>query len=96
MDKLNFKPVINIIGGSYFVCPESENSWERVVFKTDKLGAYLLSLLQNDISCEEMARIAKENFPNESQQNILNKAIKVKNTISSITLEENILEVIEI
>ena len=96
MNKLYFKPATSIIEGNYFVCPKSEDSWERVIFKTDKLGAFLLSLLVDELTCEKMAEIAKTEFPYESEKTILNKSIKIKNTISSLTLEENKLEVIEI
>ena len=96
MNKIYFEPVTNIIDGNYFVCPKQEGSWERVIFKTDKLGAFLLSLLVEELTCEKMAEIARDEFPDESNQNILNKAIKIKNTISNLTLEENKLEVIEI
>jgi len=96
MNKLSFTPVTNIIGEDYFVCPECETAWERVIFKTNKLGAFLITLLQEDITVDEMIAMAKTEFPQESEQNISNTAIKVKNTISGLTLQENKLEVIEI
>ncbi len=96
MNKLSFTPVTNIIGDDYFVCPKSDSAWERVIFKTNKLGAFLLSLLQEDITVDEMINIATNQFPDENKADITNTAIKVKNTILSLTLHENTLEVIEL
>ena len=96
MNKLSFIPVTNKIEDNYIVCPKDENAWERVIFKTDKLGAFLLNLLQEELTAEEMTALAKDEFPHETELVILNKAIKIKNTLLGLNLEENKLEVIEI
>ncbi len=96
MNKLNFEPAVNRIGEDYFVCPKNETDWQRVLIKTDRVGAFLVCLMQNEITEEDMLAAAQAEFPDESYDTLKSRTAEVRSRILKTSLEENKLEVIEV
>ncbi len=96
MNKLNFEPAVNRIGEDYFVCPKNETDWQRVLIKTDRVGAFLVCLMQNETTEEDMLAAAQSEFPDESYDTLKSRTAEVRSRILKTSLEENKLEVIEV
>lgn len=96
MNKLNFEPAVNRIGEDYYICPKNETDWQRILIKTDRIGAFLVPLMRDETTASEMLSAAQTEFPDESYDTLKSRTEAVRNRILKTEPEENKLEVIEI
>lgn len=68
--KLKYTFVINEVAGQKVAVPINCGYGQQNIIKTNETGAYILNLLQNDISFEEILQKIKLDFEVETPENL--------------------------
>lgn len=68
--KLKYTFAINEVAGQMVAVPIDSGYGEQSLIKTNETGAYILNLLKQDITTEEIIAKIKEDFETQSQEDL--------------------------